>query len=216
MVELTDADLDESGSQRTCIVTRRKGSPDELLRFVAAPDGAVVPDLKRKLPGRGVWVGADAKLVAEAVKKGLFARALRGKAQASAALADEVALLLERDALQAFSLANKAGAVVTGFAKVEKLIADQEVAGLVHARDAGADGVRKMGQALHRAFGAAGADVPQLRLFASDQLDLALGRSNVVHAALRTSPAASAFLTRALRLSQYRGEGALIGAGLDE
>ena len=176
MVELTDADLDESGSQRTCIVTRRKGSPDELLRFVAAPDGAVVPDLKRKLPGRGVWVGADAKLVAEAVKKGLFARALRGKAQASAALADEVALLLERDALQAFSLANKAGAVVTGFAKVEKLIADQEVAGLVHARDAGADGVRKMGQALHRAFGAAGADVPQLRLFASDQLDLALGR----------------------------------------
>jgi len=216
MVELTDADLDESGSQRTCIVTRRKGSPDELLRFVAAPDGAVVPDLKRKLPGRGVWVGADAKLVAEAVKKGLFARALRGKAQASAALADEVALLLERDALQAFSLANKAGAVVTGFAKVEKLIADQEVAGLVHARDAGADGVRKMGQALHRAFGAAGADVPQLRLFASDQLDLALGRSNVVHAALRTSPAASAFLMRALRLSQYRGEGALIGAGLDE
>jgi uncharacterized protein len=216
MVELTDADLDESGSQRTCIVTRRKGSPDELLRFVAAPDGAVVPDLKRKLPGRGVWVSADAKLVAEAVKKGLFARALRGKAQASAALADEVALLLERDALQAFSLANKAGAVVTGFAKVEKLIADQEVAGLVHARDAGADGVRKMGQALHRAFGAAGADVPQLRLFASDQLDLALGRSNVVHAALRTSPAASAFLTRALRLSQYRGEGALIGAGLDE
>jgi len=216
MVELTDADLDESGSQRTCIVTRRKGSPDELLRFVAAPDGAVVPDLKRKLPGRGVWVSADAKLVAEAVKKGLFARALRGKAQASAALADEVALLLERDALQAFSLANKAGAVVTGFAKVEKLIADQEVAGLVHARDAGADGVRKMGQALHRAFGAAGADVPQLRLFASDQLDLALGRSNVVHAAVKTGPAAGAFLMRALRLSRYRGEGALDGTELEE
>jgi len=216
MVELTDAELDESGSQRTCIVTRRKGSPEEMIRFVAAPDGAVVPDLKRKLPGRGVWVTAQAAQVADAVRKGLFARALRGKAQASATLADEVDALLERDALQTFSLANKAGAVVTGFAKVEKAVADQEVAGLVHARDAGADGVRKLGQALNRAFGAKGAEVPQVRLFVSDQLDLALGRSNVVHAALKTGPAASAFLTRALRLSQYRGEGALSGVALEE
>jgi predicted RNA-binding protein YlxR (DUF448 family) len=208
--------LDESGPQRTCIVTRRKGSPDEMIRFVAAPDGAVVPDLKRKLPGRGVWVSAEAEQVAEAVRRGLFSRALRGKAQASAALADEVGGLLERDALQAFSLANKAGAVVTGFAKVEKQVADQEVAGLVHARDAGADGVRKLGQALTRAFGAAAGQVPQVRLFASDQLDLALGRSNVVHAALKTGPAASAFLTRALKLSRYRGEGALTGAELEE
>jgi len=216
MVELTDADLDESGSQRTCIVTRRKGPPDEMIRFVAGPDGAVVPDLKRKLPGRGVWVSAEAARVAEAVKKGLFARALRGKAQAPAELADQVGALLERDALQALSLANKAGVVVTGFAKVEKLIADQEVAGLVHARDAGADGVRKLDQVVHRVFGARAGEVQRSRLFASDQLDLALGRSNVVHAALKTGPAASAFLTRALRLSQYRGEGALTGAALEE
>ena len=52
---------DEDGSQRTCIVTRAKLPPDELLRFVLAPDGQVVPDLKRKLPGRGVWVQATAK-----------------------------------------------------------------------------------------------------------------------------------------------------------
>lgn len=216
MVELTDADLDESGSQRTCIVTRRKGSPDEMIRFVAAPDGAVVPDLKRKLPGRGVWVSADAAHVAEAAKKGLFARALRGKAQAPVELADQVGALLERDALQALSLANKAGVVVTGFAKVEKLISDQEVVGLVHARDAGADGVRKLEQVLHRAYGARAAEVQRSRLFASDQMDLALGRSNVVHAALKTGPAASAFLLRALRLSRYRGEEALNGTELEE
>ncbi len=67
---------DEDGSQRTCIVTRAKLPPDELLsRFVLAPDGQVVPDLKRKLPGRGVWVQATAKAVAEAVRtQGVHAR----------------------------------------------------------------------------------------------------------------------------------------------
>ena len=77
MDELDDAELDETGPERTCVVTRRKGQPDDMIRFVAAPDGTVVPDLKRKLPGRGVWVTASAATVAEAVKKGSFARGLR-------------------------------------------------------------------------------------------------------------------------------------------
>jgi len=206
LVELTDAELDERGPERTCIVTRAKGSPDQMIRFVAAPDGTVTPDLKRRLPGRGVWVTATAKAVAAAVNKGAFARGLRAKVTASAALAEEVDALLARDALQYLSLVNKAGLVVTGFAKVEKLIAGEApIAGMIHAVDAGDDGVRKMGQLLSRRYGEAAAAVPRAILFASGQMDLALGRANVIHAALKTGPAAQAFFARARRLSLYRG-----------
>jgi predicted RNA-binding protein YlxR (DUF448 family) len=206
MDELSDADLDETGPERTCIVTRRKGPPDDMIRFVAAPDGTVVPDLKRRLPGRGVWVTAEATVVAEAVKKGAFARGLRAKVTASPALAGELDALLERDALQFFSLANKAGLLVTGFAKVEKAVAGTErVIGLVHASDAGEDGIRKMGQVLLRRYGDAARTIPRVGLFASSQLDLALGRTNVIHAALKTGAAADAFLARSRRLALYRG-----------
>ena len=206
MVELTDADLDETGPERTCIVTRAKGSPDHMIRFVAAPDGTVTPDLKKRLPGRGVWVTATAKAVAEAVKKGAFARGLRAKVVVSPALAEEVDALLERDALQYLSLVNKAGLVVTGFAKVEKAVAAAaEIAGMLHATDAGDDGVRKMGQVLSRRYGEAAARIPRAILFASGQMDLALGRANVIHAALKTGPAAEAFFSRARRLTLYRG-----------
>jgi predicted RNA-binding protein YlxR (DUF448 family) len=212
MVELTDAELDENGPERTCIVTRAKGTPDQMIRFVAAPDGTVTPDLKKRLPGRGVWVTATAKAVAEAVKKGSFARGLRAKVIVSPALAQEVDTLLERDALQYLSLVNKTGLVVTGFAKVEKAIAAAEIAGMLHATDAGDDGVRKMGQVLSRRYGDTAARIPRVIVFASCQMDLALGRANVIHAALKTGPAADAFLARARRLTLYRGLPEAVGA----
>jgi len=187
-----------------------------MLRFVVGPDGDVVPDLKRNLPGRGVWVTADAEHVAQAVKRQLFAKAFKDKVRVSATLPEAIDRLLEQQALQSLSMCNKAGLVTAGAAKVEKLLGSSPVAALVHASDGGADGIRKMGQVLTRTKGEAGARVSRVTLFASAQLDLALGRSNVIHAALKTGPAASAFLTRALRLSQYRGEGALTGVALDE
>jgi hypothetical protein len=114
--------------------------------------------------------------------------------------------LLERDALQYLSLVNKTGLVVTGFAKVEKAVASAaEIAGMLHATDAGDDGVRKMGQVLSRRYGEAADRIPRVILFASSQMDLALGRANVIHAALKTGPAAEAFFSRARRLTLYRG-----------
>ena len=50
----------DGGNDRMCIVTRARRSPDEMIRFVADPGGEIVPDIKRKLPGRGVWVTAEA------------------------------------------------------------------------------------------------------------------------------------------------------------
>ena len=196
--------LAETDSERTCVVTRVVRSPAEMLRFVLGPEGEVVPDLKRNLPGRGVWVTADAVTVAEAVKRQAFTRGFKTKAKASATLAQEVDGLLERQALQSLSIVNKAGLVVTGAAKVEKAIASGPIAAMVHATDGGPDGIRKIGQALTRQYGAEAGAIRRIILFASGQLDLALGRSNVIHAALKKGAASEAFLERCHRLALYR------------
>ncbi len=192
-----------TGSERTCIVTRTKGEPEQMIRFVVGPDARVVPDLRHKLPGRGVWVTARADKIAEAVKRKAFARGFKAEVVVSATLASEIEDLLTKDCLQALSLANKAGQVVTGFAKVEAAIAKSAIAGLVEAQDAGADGSRKLGQALHRRFGPA-AMKPRVKLFTSLQLSLALGPANVIHAALVEGAAADAFLSQCRKLDLYR------------
>lgn len=186
-------------------MTRAKGSPRDMIRFVAGPGGLVVPDIKRKLPGRGVWVTGRAAVVDKAVKHKMFARGFKREVIVPAGLAAEVDALLSKDCLQSLSLANKAGQVITGFAKVEEAIASRALAGLVHASDCGAEGLRKLGQCLRRRYGDARAK-PCVTLFLSSQLDLALGRSNVVHAALIAGAASEAFLECCRRLMAYRCE----------
>ncbi len=202
MTLASQSDADEPTMERTCIVTRRGGSPETLIRFVLGPDDQVVPDLKRKLPGRGVWVSASAKTLAEAIKKGAFARGFKRPASCAPTLVDDLDRLLERDALQSLSLANKAGAVTSGFAKVEAAVTADGWRVLVHAADAAKDGRRKLGQVLARAAGESG---DQVNLFDSAQLGLALGRPHVIHAALAPGSATAAFLTRCRKLAQFRG-----------
>ena len=193
----------EGSPERTCIVTRAKGLPEDMIRFVVGPGAIVVPDIRRKLPGRGVWVTARAGHVAEAVKRQAFSRGFKTKVVASESLVAEIEALLTKDCLQALSLASKAGQVVSGFAKVEEAIASGAIAGLVHAADCGADGMRKLGQSLRRRYGDERAR-PRVELFRSGQLDLALGRANVIHAALIEGPASEGFLGRCRKLTLYR------------
>jgi uncharacterized protein len=189
----------ELASERTCIVTRTKGAPESLLRFVRAPDGAVVPDLRHKLPGRGVWVTADSATVAKAVKRKAFARGFKAEVLVAESLADDVAELMRRDCLNSLSLAKKAGLVVAGFAKIEAAAQDGSVAGLINASDGAADGTRKLRQVLRRA----GMEVPEINLFTEAQLSLALGGANVVHAALARGALAANFLSQCRRLEFY-------------
>ena len=189
---------------RTCIVSRETKPLSELIRFVLGPDGTVVPDLKRNLPGRGVWVEAREASVAKAVAKRLFARGFRTSAVADPGLAALVDRLMSEQALGTFGLARKAGLVVTGFAKVEAAVAREPIAGLVQAAEAGADGIAKLTAALRRRFGGE-IGCPVVRIFSGSQLDLALGRSNVIHAALLAGRASEIFLERAVALGRYRG-----------
>ncbi len=186
-----------------------------MIRFVVGPGGSVVPDLRHKLPGRGVWVTARADKIAEAVKRRAFARGFRTAVVVSATLPAEIEDLLIKDCLQALSLVNKAGQVVTGFAKVEAAIAKGAIAGLVEAADAGADGSRKLAQAVQRRFGPT-AGKRWVKLFTSLQLSLALGHPNVIHAALIDGMAAEAFLSRCRRLDLYRSAPSGAGGATDE
>lgn len=204
MARAVDA-RDEEGPERTCVVTRAKGSPDDMLRFVVAPDGKVTPDIARRLPGRGVWVSASVATLRKAISAKAFPRAFRGKAEVAPTLADEVGALLETDALRWLSLANKAGLIVTGFAKVEAAIGKAAVAALIHASDAGADGVEKLDRAARRRPGGDGIAPPTIGIFDSTQLGLALGRPHVIHAALMAGPAADVFMARCRRLVHFRG-----------
>jgi uncharacterized protein len=193
-----------AGRLRSCAVTRRALPESELIRFVSAPDGTVAVDLKAKLPGRGVWVGRSRALVGEAVRKNVFARGLKSPVRPAADLADQVGLRLRESALGRLGLARKAGAALAGAAKVEAALARGGLAAVLIAADAAEDGVRKMRQALRRS---AQASVPVIRCFQSAELDLAMGRSNVIHAAVLQSPAGKSFVEAVIRFQRYDGVG---------
>jgi uncharacterized protein len=200
------ADLDTGprssgpGTERFCAVSREVKPVADLIRFVVGPDG-VVPDLKRKLPGRGIWVTASRAAVAEAVKRKTFARGFRKEVRVPPDLADLTERLIERSALEALGVAAKAGQAVAGFAKVEAALAREQVVSLLHASDGAPDGKSKLAAALrHRVD----LKADTIATFTSAQLDLALGRANVVHAALLAGRASDTFLARARLLERFR------------
>jgi predicted RNA-binding protein YlxR (DUF448 family) len=193
---------DDKSPERMCIVTRQVRGPDELIRFVVAPDGEVVPDLRRRLPSRGAYVTATAADVATAERKHLFAKAFDGKVSVAAGLAGRVDRLLAERAEQALSLARKAGTAVFGYSKVEGALAKSDVVALLHAAEAAADGIAGLAAAARRA----GRSPQIVRIFASEQLDLAFGRTNAIHAALLAGPASEHAVARIRDLVRYRGD----------
>jgi predicted RNA-binding protein YlxR (DUF448 family) len=188
--------------ERMCIVTREVRAVDELVRFVVGPDGEVVPDIRRRLPGRGVHVTATAECVATAERKHLFAKVFDGKVTVQPGLAERLERLLADAAVQSLALARKAGTAVFGYSKVEQAIGRGGVVGLIHAAEASQDGVGGLAQACRRS----GANPMIVRAFSGEQLDLAFGRTNVIHAALLAGPASEHALARIRDLIRYRGE----------
>ena len=194
------------GTERLCALTREVKPVDDLIRFVAGPDGAVVPDLKRRLPGRGVWVTATRPSIEEAAKRNVFARSLRREARAATDLGSEVERQLTSAALDALAIAHKAGRVAIGFGRAETALAGvPPVVAILNASDGAPDGVRKIAAAAAKRQTAENAgEIPVISAFTSAQLDLALGRSNVVHAALLAGPASNGFLARCQSLERFR------------
>jgi uncharacterized protein len=192
-------------NDRTCIVTRKAGAPDDLIRFVVGPDSVLVPDLKRNLPGRGCWVTADRLHVDRAVQRKLFGRALKQDVTLPADLGALVDRLLVKAALGSLGLARKAGAVAMGAAKVEATVRSGEALVVLRSTEAAPDGVRKIDQARRATVMLDGPDIPAYKLFSEAEIGLALGGANVIHAAVLASDAGRAAVKRIVALDRYRG-----------
>jgi hypothetical protein len=191
---------------RMCAVSRKVRPVDELIRFVVSPAGEIVPDLKRKLPGRGMWLSASRKVVAEAVRRHQFSKAFRRDLRIPTTFPADTETLLVRSVTEALAIAAKAGQVVAGFGKVETALKEGAAAVLIHASDGAADGIRKLDALARQNEGNRG-DRPQISIVTalkSAELDLALTRSNVIHAALLAGAASRTFLSRSQMLVRYR------------
>jgi uncharacterized protein len=247
------ADLDngprtiKSATERMCVVTRSVRPIDELIRFVVAPTGEAIPDLKRKLPGRGLWVSASHRAVAEAAKRNLFSKGFKKPVKAQPTLADDTDRMMVRGVIEALAITAKASQVVSGFTKVEDALRRRQARVLLHASNGAVDGIRKLdgiarqsalqdqedresllsdaaedqaedesedefndvyedssADSSDKAQRPAVRHLPIITVLTSDELDLALGRSNVIHAALLAGPASKTFLSRSQTLVRYR------------
>jgi uncharacterized protein len=196
-----DAGPRRSGPQRFCAATRTVKPVSEMIRFVVGPEG-VVPDLKHKLSGRGLWITATRDALTDAITRKTFARSFKRDISVGNDLLDLTERLLTRSALDALAIAGKAGLIAAGFSKTESALAHAPVVALLQAREAGADGVSKLKSALRRRRDAD--RIAVIAGFSTAQLDLALNRSNVVHAALLAGPASDTFLARFTRLERFQ------------
>ncbi|NFV81531.1 RNA-binding protein [Magnetospirillum aberrantis] len=191
------AEADQPGGpQRRCIATGQVRPKEELLRFVVSPAGEVVPDLERRLPGRGIWLSARRDVVNTAVSKRLFAKAARRAVTVPDDLADRVGVLLGRRCLEVLSLARRAGQALCGFEKVKAELKAGRVAVLVEARDAAEDGKNKI-----RALASG---VPVVELFDAVELGEPFGRDQSVHAALSQGGLARRLVVEAGLLAGFR------------
>jgi predicted RNA-binding protein YlxR (DUF448 family) len=214
IVPSSDIELDSGPRahelERMCVATRTVKPVADMIRFVIGPDGEAVPDLKRKLPGRGVWVTATQEALGDAIKRKALVRGFKREVRLPADLVARTENLLERAVLDALAIASKAGLVATGFTRVETALAQGQVVAVLHAAEAAPDGVRKLEGARRRHPQAV--PIVVIGALTSAQLDLALGRPNVIHAALLAGPPSDTFLARLRRLERFRAGNQAIAA----
>jgi hypothetical protein len=189
-------DTADGARRRRCIASGEVRPREQLIRFVRDPEGGLVADVAARLPGRGVWVGADPALIERAASKGLFARGLGRDARPDPDLSHRVAELLARHWLGLLGIARRAGELAVGFEQVRELAAEGRVGLLVVAADA-APASRARLRALAPAADA-------IALFSRDELARALGRENVVQLAVRRGRLARRLADEARRLEGFR------------
>ncbi|MEQ7153587.1 RNA-binding protein [Brevundimonas aurifodinae] len=187
-----------SDRERRDLVTHQAMDETCLIRFVAGPDGQVAPDLGRKLPGRGMWVAADRASIEMAVKKNLFSRSAKAPMKPASDLADTVEALLVRRCLDQLGLARREGVLISGFEKSAAAIRSGKAAWLIEASDGASDGRGKLlNLARHQSTRVCGA-------FSADDLSLALGLENAIHAVLLAGGRADRWGQEASRLAGFR------------
>lgn len=185
----------DDGPNRKCIATGDVQPKFGLIRFVAGPDGQVVPDILGKLPGRGVYVAAERSAIDRAVAKKLFARALKQSVQVPDGLVQEVERQLVRRVVNLISLARKSGDAVAGYEKVKDWLIKEEAQVLIQAVDGSGRGKSKLSTPHFGSY---------IGWLTADELGMAFGRQTVVHAALASGGLAQRVVEEAQRLLGMR------------
>ena len=200
---------DEAMRERKCIVTGEVREEAQLIRFVVSPDGQVTPDVAAKLPGRGMWVSADRATLERAIAKNHFSKAAKANVKVDPGLPDLVEKQLVQRMMGDLGMARRSGAIVTGFDSVMRALEGHSKPGLlIEASDGAADGRRKL---LNFAR-SQGVQPPVLDCLTCEELSLALGLGNVIHAALKEGPLAQKLMFEAGRLSGFRASKADAGS----
>ena len=171
---------------RTCIVTGEQDTPERMIRFVVGPEGDVVPDLARRLPGRGMWVAARRAIVEQAMAKKLFAKAARQAVKVGDDLADRIERLLLERALGDLSRARRAGRAVAGFVRVEQMVGKNRAGLLIVAEEADGDGLGKFRLS----------NLPIVRLGDGASLGGVFGKEKAIYVAVARDDASGRFIQR--------------------
>ena len=188
---------DSEGPERKCIVSGEVGPQQGLIRFVADPEGTVLPDLLGKLPGRGFWVTSSREALDRAAAKGLFARAARAKVVAPADLADLIEGMLAKRVVELLSLARKAGLAVTGYEKVKGWLVDGSAKVLIQASDGSERGKAKLRPPAKTGL--------MIGCLTGQEIGLAFGRESAIHGALAAGGLSDRVVEEAARLAGLRG-----------
>ncbi len=183
-------------SLRRCIVTGETSEKSALIRFVVGPDNTIVPDLEAKLPGRGLWVSANSDAVNMASKKGLFAKAARGKVKVPGDLAETVGRLLKKRCLNYLGLASRSGLIVQGAEKVQAGLKAGRGSVLVQASDGAPDGRAKIARLRP--------GMSVVTPFLATEMGQALGREQAVHVLLDKGSLCNRLVEEANRLSGFQ------------
>lgn len=185
-----------SGPMRRCVAARTSLPAQGMIRFVVGPDAELVPDLAGRLPGRGLWVGAERGALSRAVTKNLFAKAARAQVRVDGGLPDRVEAMLVRRCLDLVGLARRAGELVAGYDQVTDLLRQRKAGLVLEARDASAAGRRRV-EAL-------AAGLPVVAAFDRAELGAAIGRDDIVHVALSVGGVQRRLLVELRRLKGFR------------
>jgi len=191
-------------NDRTCIVSRKSGPAETMIRFVADPQGVIVADLRGQLPGRGCWVTAERAFVQQAADRNLFARALKSKVSVPADLVSGIDALLVSALTGMMSLARKAGQLVVGSTKADAAVRSGQAIAVLHATDAAPDGIRKMDQARHALAEAGGGQIAAFQLLPADDMAVLSAGGQVIHVAVLAGQAGEGVVKRAKMLDRFR------------
>ena len=162
--------------RRRCVVTRIEGYPEEMVRFTISPEGFIVPDLDKCLPGRGIWLSAQRNVIEEACTRGVFGRVSGRRVHVPSDLLIQIESGLWRRMIELIGLARRAGQAVSGFVKVREWVMQRRVGVVLHALEGSKEELERLVSG--------GENIPVIRELTSLDLSGVFGRDRVVNGAL--------------------------------